>query len=137
VNLIDRLYTIPEVIVFLTVETASVPTVPEDKRLAHFKKHTDSLYQIIARYGYGDSPNEVSEIIELAEAEGLPNIYHKNITYFMNNEHIIISKKSFKEIHQWVLLNLFSILKRMFPNRPRNFELPGEDVVEIGIVAFL
>jgi len=132
-NMIDCIYSIPDFVVFLTVETSNRPTIPKRERLAQFTKLGDNMYQINAKFGFADYNNNIKDVLRQAQQKGLP-VHDEDVTYFLSNQNIKIVTKS--PIH-FCALSIFSVMAKIFPNKPKNFVLPQERTVEIASLAFL
>jgi hypothetical protein len=64
------------------------------------------------------------------EKYDLPKHHDQHCNFFLRHENVEV-KAPFWMVHRYLLYNIFAIIKRMFPYRPRSIEVPLERVVQI------
>lgn len=116
-----------EKVLILTLVTRDIPTVPAEERL-EFEKIDDSIYRVIAHYGFVDIP-DVMEIVDLLVAKGL-EIAKNQITFFLGRETLIASEHPGMAIWRE---NLFAFMSRNAQRATAFFNIPVDQVIEVGI----
>jgi K+ transporter len=76
-----RLRTIPERVVFLTVELADTPTVRSEDRV-RVKSFGSTFNRVIVRYGFMERKLDVHQVLAEAYRQGLPGHESDLVTYF-------------------------------------------------------
>lgn len=118
--------TLHEQVILLSVITEHEPEVKSTERV----RTTDlelGFVKVIARYGYMESP-DIQEILSLSESAGL-RINHHRISYFLGRETFVTTGKS--GMAHW-RKRLFIIMSRNARSAAEYFNLPADDVIEIG-----
>jgi len=114
-------------VVLLTVNTARVPHVPDDQRIA-----VDSLgygiFTVRLVYGFMEDPH-VPNALHAARNLGL-EIEPDDITYFLGRETILVTGR--RGMARW-RERLFVVMTRNAVRATAFFRLPPERVVELGV----
>jgi K+ transporter len=130
---------VPQLIIFVRIQYARVPFIDREKRLL-IKLYGD-IYHISATFGYAETKNKsvYEDILLLAKQLyqlPIPST-EKQITFFIPNQIILISKKGCKSwITRWPLY-LYSIQKSLFPRESINIRMSTKNTIQIGIIAEL
>jgi KUP system potassium uptake protein len=116
-----------EKVVLLSIQTRHVPEIAEPGRIEKVVDLGQGLYQVIAVYGFMQTPN-VLEVLELVAKAGL-DIKTNDTSFFLGRETLLITDK--RGMAKWRKA-LFSFLSRNA--RPANafFQIPSNRVVELG-----
>jgi K+ transporter len=133
------LRSVPQMIIFLRIRYARIPFVEKEKRLL-IKLYGD-IYHISATFGYAETKKKsvYDDILLLAQQlYQLPiPLIENQITFFIPNRIIIISKKGYKSwITRWPLY-LYSIQKSLVPGESINIKINPKNTIQIGIIAEL
>jgi KUP system potassium uptake protein len=115
-----------EQVVLLSVLTDRVPEVPAQKRV-HVKELGQGFFQVIAHYGFMQSPN-VPDVIRRCKDAGLKTA-EGDISYFLGRETLLTTGKS--GLSRWRKL-LFGFLSRNARPATSFFGIPPNRVVEMG-----
>lgn len=113
-----------EDVILLTVETEEVPVVPAEDRVKLRRVRKD-IWQMVAAYGFMEDPN-ISKLI--TDRAGVLEIDASDLTYVLGQETII--PKAGKMFWRG---KIFAYLSRNAQRATRYFNLPPDDVVEIGM----
>ncbi|MBI4798912.1 MAG: potassium transporter Kup [Desulfarculus sp.] len=116
-----------EKVVFLTMLSADVPTVPEAERL-QLEDLGQGFYRLLAWHGFMETPN-VPRILRRASKLGLL-LDPLTATYFLGRETLLTSGKS--GLSRW-RKNLFAFMSRNASNPAVFFDIPPHRVIEIGM----
>ncbi|CAF1102347.1 unnamed protein product [Adineta steineri] len=138
-NYIRLFRNIPQLIIFLRIQYARVPFISRDKRL--LIKLYGNIYYISATFGYGETKKKCvfNDILLLSkELYQLPiPLIENQITFFLPNQIILISKKGYKSwITRWPLY-LYSIQKRLVQKELINIQINTKNTIQIAIIAEL
>lgn len=114
-------------VVILTVTTKEIPHVRGADRV-FVEKIADDFYRVIAHYGFMDSPNVV-DIVERCRLAGL-DLRMDEITFFLGRETLIASANPGMAIWRE---HLFSFMSRNAQRATAFFEIPADQVIEVGI----
>jgi KUP system potassium uptake protein len=124
---VERVRVLPEKVVLLTVVTAHTPFVPDGKR-TELEKLPQGFYRVVGRYGFMEKPN-VPQLLREAKGLGL-DIDLSDVTYFLGRETILgLPGGRMGALEE----TFFAILSRNARHAGQYFELPPEQVVEIGV----
>jgi len=115
-----------ERIVLLTVVMKEVPRVPPRDRVT-IEALSSGFFRVKAWYGFVDEP-DVHEIIERCGEQGLP-IAIEAATFFVGRETLIASERPGMAIWRE---KLFSLMSRNTPRITTTYNIPVEQVIEIG-----
>jgi len=115
-----------EQVVLLSVVTDRVPEVPPDRRV-QVKELGQGFFQVIAHYGFMQSPN-VPDVIRRCKVAGLKTA-EGDISYFLGRETLLTSGKS--GLARWRKM-LFGFLSRNARPATSFFGIPPNRVVEMG-----
>ncbi len=113
-------------VVLLSVVTEDVPEVAETDRLT-WNELGNGFYQVIARYGFMESPN-VPRVIERCRLAGLP-FSRNDLSYYLGRETLLTTGKS--KMAGW-RKGLFWTMSRNALPATAFFQLPPDQVVEVG-----
>jgi KUP system potassium uptake protein len=116
-----------DILVFISVETASVPRVPRDERVS-VKKLALGAFLVEARFGYMEQP-DVPAALRLCEPFGL-SIDPRQASYFLGRRSIRMSARSRMPFWQQ---RLFIMLANQSARAIEFFRIPPERVVELGM----
>jgi len=131
VTLVDSLYVVPEIIVFMEIRTAWIPDVALLDKIIQYYAYSDTIFYITAEIGYADKHRSATEILQYCMNQyGLPRFHQHHTNYFLDQEQVTVVTPA-KKLPFLILYNIYSILKRIFPNRPKSIEIPPERVVEV------
>jgi len=122
----DYICGVPETIVFLSLETVSVPVVPDEFKL-EVMSCGSGIYKILGRFGYSEQPIKIENVLEMAFKNGLTK---SNYTVFFHSEHIHIKRKN---IFLKVILHFYEFMKRFFIGSFNHYKLPSQNVMSVGI----
>jgi KUP system potassium uptake protein len=118
-------------VVFLTVLTEEVPTVPDEERVTVGslvpEEVGEGFWRVVARYGFMEQP-AVPAVLRLAEPRGLP-FRPSETNYFLGRETIVSSDKP--GMAQW-RERLFGVMHRNALPATAFFGLPPNRVMELG-----
>ena len=114
-------------VVLLAIHTKHIPEVPDSERIAKTAELGEGLWQVIATYGFMQTPN-VLEVLDRARAAGVP-IDEKDTSFFLGRETLLLTDS--KGMARWRKA-VFSYMSRNA--RPANafFQIPPNRVVELG-----
>jgi KUP system potassium uptake protein len=116
-----------ERVVLLTVNTAPVPHVPENRRIT-VEEIGAGMYTIRLVYGFMEDPH-VPDALRDARTAGL-DIDTEDITYFLGRETILVTGR--RGMARW-REKLFVLMTRNAVGAMAFFRLPPERVVELGV----
>lgn len=116
-----------ELVIILTLVTKDIPSVAKKDRLK-IEKIDEQMYRVIAKYGFIDTP-DVVEIVEALQEIGLP-IKLADITFFLGRETLIATPNPGMAIWRE---HLFSFMSRNAQRATAYFNIPADQVVEVGI----
>jgi KUP system potassium uptake protein len=87
---VDHNHTLHESAVVISIETAPVPYVPDDRRLAisDLAYPDDGISLVVARYGFQQQP-DVPALLRQAAAAGLESVDLSDVTYFLSKIEIV------------------------------------------------
>lgn len=118
-------------IVLFTISTKPVPHVPDSERV-QVKFIGDNFYTVIVHYGFMDNPN-VPEALQLCSQHGLL-IESKRTIFFLGRETLIATHRPGMAIWRE---HLFAFMSRNAQRATDYFQIPSNQVVEIGTVVEL
>ncbi len=116
-----------ERVAVLTIKTLEVPTVDKDKRVQITGLH-EGFYQIIAYYGYMETP-KMKHILEACREAGIP-FKITETTFVLGRETILPSTEG--ELPLWKE-KVFAFLSRNAERPTAFFRIPPNQVIEVGI----
>ncbi|MBC8089885.1 MAG: potassium transporter Kup [Phycisphaerae bacterium] len=112
--------------IFLTIETALVPLVADNERVA-VTEVAPSTWRVVARYGFMEEAN-VATVLELATGRGV-QFDKAETTYFLGRETVLSSARP--GMARW-RERLFGVMLRNSQPASAFFQLPPNRVVELG-----
>jgi KUP system potassium uptake protein len=115
-----------ERVVFLTVATMEVPTVPEEERVEVIEVG-GGFWRVVMRYGFTEDP-EVPTVLARISSDGLP-FKPMETSYFLGRETLIPSREP--GMAMW-REHFFWIMSRNARTATSFFKLPPNRVVELG-----
>lgn len=121
-----------EHLVFLYVQTASIPHVPVSNRIK-LQNMGPQIYRIIIQYGFMDLPN-VTEALSDIVLDNKMKLDPKKATFFLGREHIVA--KTNVNMALW-RERIFALLSRNAQPATSFYHLPRSRVVEIGALVEL
>ena len=116
-----------EKVVLLSIVNASAPYVESARRLVVHDRG-EGIYQVIARYGFMESP-DVPALLEACKPMGL-DIDLSRATYYLGRETLLVPEKAGLR-HAWK--RLFALISRNAQNATAYFRIPPNRVVELGM----
>ena len=116
-----------ELVVILTLITKEIPTVAGPERVK-IERIEESIYRVIAKYGFTETP-DVMEIMKLLSEAGVPIEVDKT-TFFLGRETLIASENPGMAIWRE---HLFSFMSRNAQRATAFFNIPANQVIEVGI----
>ena len=115
-----------EQVILLTIATEPIPEV-QDSRSITVRELGSGCFQVIARYGFMQSPN-VPAVLRKSHAAGLP-LRSSDVSFYLGRDTILTTGRS--ELGQW-RKELFALLSRNANSAADSFGLPPNRVVELG-----
>ena len=125
-NVVRRFRTLHRTVMLTTVTTEEMPHVSGER--AETEPIADGLYRVVLRYGFMDKPHVHKAIAEIL-AKLVPGADPATLTYVLGQERIVPGSGG--KMHS-VAERLFALLSRNAANPTDFFELPPEQVVEVG-----
>jgi KUP system potassium uptake protein len=113
-------------VIFLTVGTAEIPRVPPQDRVA-IEQLSDGFYRVRAQCGFMEDP-DVREILARCAEKGL-SVPLEATTFFIGRETLLASDRPGMPLWRD---KLFAILSRNTPRITTSFNIPVDQVIEIG-----
>jgi KUP system potassium uptake protein len=111
----------------LHITSQRIPRVPNDKKVVTVKAG-DGIFLITAHYGFMETPN-VLNVLSLARIEG-PEFNIKETSFFLGRERLMptrgIGMRSWRK-------NIFLFLSRNALDASTFYDIPAEQVIEVGI----
>ncbi len=115
-----------ERVVFLTVSTRETPQVADEDRVV-VERIAEGFYRVTAYYGFIEEP-DVLEVIEACNRKGLV-IAMEATTFFIGRETLLPSDRPGMPIWRE---KLFALMSRNTPRITTSFNIPTEQVIEVG-----
>jgi KUP system potassium uptake protein len=128
---VDHNHTLHASAVIVSIETASVPYVPEDERLdiSDLSHRDDGISLVVARYGFQEQP-DVPAVLRQAAAKGLESdIDLHDVTYFLSKIEIVQSDAA--GMAPW-RKRLFLATAHLAADAVDYFQLPRHHTVLLG-----
>jgi KUP system potassium uptake protein len=125
----DRTGAVPATAFLLTVRFDHVPWVPAAKRIVDLEDLGDGFHRIVARFGFMQQPNVPELIGEVLRQKKIPRLIEE-VTYFLGRESFVGGKGGSMGV---ISENVFRLLARNAMPATAYFQLPAEQVVEIGL----
>ncbi|RHZ88660.1 hypothetical protein Glove_21g325 [Diversispora epigaea] len=133
---------VPEILIFITIRTISIPLVGEEDRLTIKKVgHYEKVYQVIGRYGYTENIYQGEEFIKklvtaICEIDPkaktiLENLENEVVTYVIGHQKLVAQSNSF----WWkrAFLETYSFLAKNSRQIYTNWEIPIDKIIEVGM----
>ncbi len=115
-----------ERVVLMTVRMTEVPRVPPEERV-QIEKMEQGFYRVAAHYGFMDEPT-VQEILARCGDKGLP-IKVEAATFFVGRETLFATDRPGMPLWRD---KLFALMSRNTPRITTSFNIPVDQVIEIG-----
>ncbi|MBI4541485.1 MAG: potassium transporter Kup [Gemmatimonadetes bacterium] len=115
-----------ERLIFLTLVTEEIPRVPRQERVA-LEDLGENIFRITGRYGFMEEP-DVLEVLDLARATGF-DLTLEATTFVVGRETLLATKRPGMPIWRE---KLFAVMSRNTPRITTSFNVPAEQVIEIG-----
>jgi K+ transporter len=135
-NYIRLVRSMPQSIIFIRIQYGRVPFIDREKRL--LIKLYGNIYHITARFGYAETKNKnvYSDILLLAkELYQFPiPLIENEITYFIPNQIIYLSKQGWKTFIPKSILFLYSIQKKLVPIQSTYIQINPQNTILIGTI---
>lgn len=116
-----------EKVIIMNVVIAETPRVPRSER-AEIEELGNGFYRVRTKFGFMESPN-VREGLAICREQGI-DVDLRTIGFFLGSETIHISEAS--KMRSWQQ-NLFAFMSRNAQRASPFFDLPPNQVVEIGV----
>ncbi len=113
--------------VLLHFQVEDVPRVPNMEKIKT-EKLGGGVYRIMARYGFMEDPR-LESVLALARGQGL-DLDLKTTIFYIGREKLVFAEKP--SMARW-RLSLFIFMSRNAADAALFFDLPAEQVVEIGV----
>ena len=114
-------------VLFVTVMTEDIPTVPADRR-REVTELAPGIHRIVLRYGFHESPHVPRELESLPET-GV-EFEHMQASYFLGRETVVAAViPKLSHWRQW----LFTLMSRNAVPATEFFRIPSDRVVELGV----
>jgi KUP system potassium uptake protein len=117
-----------QAIILLSVNAVNKPEVAAENRMK-VRNLGHGFYQILAFYGFMETPNVPAILRESAELHGVPYAPERT-SYFLGRETLLATKKS--GMMRWRKA-LFSFISRNSRSATQYFGIPADRVVELGM----
>lgn len=125
---LHRHHVLQQEVILLTVLTADAPRVPAAERLKVIGV-SPGISRVVVHYGFMQTPN-IPVALRLCEKLGLA-VDHDNLTYYVGRETLIPTARV-AAWWPWRRHLLFVFLTRNAMRNTTFYQLPPEDVVELG-----
>jgi KUP system potassium uptake protein len=125
----DRVGAVPAQSFLLTVRFERVPWVDSDRRLMEIADVGHGFHRVIACYGFMQQPNVPEVMAEVLRQLRIPRLLEE-VTYFLGRESFVTGKRG-RMGHGSD--RIFRVLARNAMPATAYFQLPAEQVVEIGL----
>lgn len=126
-HIVARTHVLPEMVLLLTVQTESRPTVPLKDRVA-VTPLGHGFTRMILRFGYMETP-DVPRALRVAVARRQLAVDLERATYYLARERVLGGGGGEMP---GVLESLFGFLQRNAVNADRHFRIPNKNVIELG-----
>jgi KUP system potassium uptake protein len=105
----------------------NIPRVPNLEKI-NTEKIGSGFFRIIARYGFMED-SKMDNVLELAREQGV-DINKESTTFVIGREKLVFGEKS--KFSRW-RANLFIFMSRNSDDAGSFFNLPGDQVIEVGV----
>jgi KUP system potassium uptake protein len=129
VHLAERIGSIPEIALLFTVRFEHVPWIDRKKQLVEIVDLGHGFHRVVVRYGFMQQPNVPELLGEVFRKLKLPRLLEE-ATYYLGRETFIGGKAGRMGN---VMEGLFKLMSRNAMPATAYFQLPTEQVVEIGM----
>ncbi|MHC1744529.1 MAG: potassium transporter Kup [Syntrophobacteraceae bacterium] len=114
-------------IAFLHFRTADMPRVPNFEKI-EAEKLGGGLYRIVASYGFMEEPN-MTNALALAHGMGL-GFKMEDVSFFLGRERLELGEHP--KMARW-RSNLFLLMSRNATDAATFFDIPSDQIIEIGV----
>lgn len=114
-------------VLVIRIATRDVPHIPFGNRVSVTKLRED-FFSVLAEYGFNDRPN-VPQILRQLGSVGV-SISLPEVTFFLGRETILASQKAGMQVWRE---KLFAVLSRNAQRATAFFQIPPDQVIEIGL----
>ncbi|UJR34903.1 hypothetical protein I4U23_027681 [Adineta vaga] len=137
-NFLCRINATQEILIFLKLDYARIPTISDEQRLI-IRKFGQNIYHITTIFGYAETNINLFNILHLAKQNyELPLTDNQSkITFYLPNETIHVNTNGWKSYFKRWPLYIYSFLKNLYPGMPLNFTSIPENTIKIGILVDL
>lgn len=118
-----------ERLVFLTIKSDVIPRVPQEKRVRIESMPHSDFIRVVAKYGFMENPS-IQDILEACRLQG-HDLPLERIAFFLGRE-TLVANSSRAGLPMW-RKGLFAVLSRNAQRATAYFQIPSNQVVEIGI----
>jgi len=113
--------------VLLNLQVEDVPRIPNFEK-TQTEKLGGGFYRVVARYGFMEDP-QVHSILTLAHGQGL-DLDPDKASFYVGRESLVIAEKP--AMMKW-RASLFLFMSRNATDAASFFNLPSEQVIEVGV----
>jgi KUP system potassium uptake protein len=114
-------------VAFLHFVIEDVPRVPNNLKV-EAEKLGSGFYRITARYGFMEEP-KIQNVLSLAREKGL-ELREDELSYFVGQERLLFGDRP--KMNRWAA-RLFRILSRNALDAAEFFNIPSDQVIEVGV----
>jgi KUP system potassium uptake protein len=115
-------------IVILNFRTEDVPRVSNFDKI-EAEKISSGFYRMIVHHGFMETHNKIENIIALAREKGI-GIDPETTSFFLGREKLVLGSRP--KMSKW-RTNLFIFLSRNSMDASSFFEIPSNQVIEVGV----
>lgn len=119
--------TLHERVILLTVQTEEIPHVEKSDRI-EIEKLGEGFYRVTAHYGFMETPT-IQDMMHCCEKSGLSIVINET-TFFLGRETLLASDRPGMAIWRE---HLFAFLSRNAQRAAAFYEIPADQVIEIGL----
>jgi KUP system potassium uptake protein len=127
VHHVQRSRSLHQTVILLTVQKATLPTVPDSSR-AQFADLGDGFYRLVVAFGYMEQPLLLPVLKAVCRDHGI-SIDAADTTFYVGHESIVVQDQA--PLH-YIPQAIFSYLNRNAVHDENRYGIPMEQVVEIG-----
>jgi len=127
-NMAGKVQTVPDCIVFLTVEKCPVPFVTDRIKL---EEVGNKIFKLTIKAGFAEGKCPLEERLKEARSLGLPSYPMQQTTFYALRLHIkAVNRNWIKRI----FFSLYAFQKNLFSGTNRTLKVPFNNIVEIGML---
>jgi KUP system potassium uptake protein len=113
--------------VLLHISSENIPRVPSFEKVT-IEKLGGGFYKILAHFGFMEKPN-INTILALLQGSGL-DLRKDELSFYLGRERISVPKKP--QLSRW-RSHLFRIISRNATNIAVFFDIPSDQIIEVGV----